>query len=328
MSYRNYSTALIKIMLCSLLLACFLPATSIAKKSNIDAKVMHNSPFNIPRSHTVKIQDKQRTYKLYIKLPKGYKSSANRDVNYPVIYLTDAMYTFQIMSGVTRFPMNAKQMAPAIIVGISWELGMQGDTSRVRDYTPSVDHSWRKVTGGADRHIKFLQHRVIPYVEQNYRTDPEQRTYVGNSLGGLFGGYILSKQPELFRNYLLGSPSFWWQQQSLLSQLNRNREALTKLNANVFVGIGALEHNGKGGDSEFDMLGDAKQFTALLENAAKSQPQQTLNTKLLVINEAHHATAFATTAIHGMDWLFNHKQGKSLANSNNEEVPAAERESF
>ncbi|MCK8046115.1 alpha/beta hydrolase-fold protein [Shewanella sp. 1CM18E] len=284
----------------------------MANQQNIDATVMHNSPFNIPRSHTVKIQDKERTYKLYIKLPKGYKSSKNRDIDYPVIYLTDAMYTFQIMSGVTRFPMNAKQMAPAIIVGISWELGMQGDTSRVRDYTPTVDNSWNKVTGGADRYIRFLKHRVIPYVEQNYRTDSEQRTYVGNSLGGLLGGYILLKQPELFRNYLLGSPSFWWQQQTLLSQLESNSDALTKLNANIFVGIGALEHNRKGGDSEFDMVADAKRFKALLDKAAKPQPQQTLHTKLLVINEAHHATAFATTAVHGMDWLFNHKQGKSL----------------
>ncbi|GIU44077.1 hypothetical protein TUM4438_14460 [Shewanella sairae] len=313
-----YHSYIQRFVLFTILLITVYPSTSIAGNHLIDAKVMHNSPFNIPRTHTVKIKDNERSYKLYIKLPKGYKSSKNRDIDYPVIYLTDAMYTFQIMSGVTRFPMNAKQMAPAIIVGISWELGMQGDTSRVRDYTPTVDNSWSKVTGGAYRHLKFLKHQVIPYVEQNYRTAPNQRTYVGNSLGGLFGAYILVKQPNLFTNYLLGSPSFWWQQQQLLKQLEANTQVLNKVNANVFIGIGALEHNRQGGDSEFDMVSDAKHFIQLLNSTAAHQTKQTLKSKLLIINEANHATAFATTAIHGMDWLFNAETGKSLANLKSE----------
>ncbi|MCL1146958.1 alpha/beta hydrolase [Shewanella marinintestina] len=310
MTSLNYCASLLKIMLCTILLASVFPTKSMANKHIIEATVQHNSPFHIPRSHTVKIKDNERTYKLYIKLPKGYKSSANRETDYPVVYLTDAMYTFQIMSGVTRFPMNSKQMAPTIIVGISWELGMQGDSSRVRDYTPTVDKRWHKVTGGADRHLGFLQNKVIPYIEQNYRTDPSQRTYVGNSLGGLFGAYVLLKQPALFTNYLLGSPSFWWQQQVLLEQFENNKQQLAKLNANVFVGIGALEHNGRGGSSEFDMVGDAQRFSSLLSSLTQAQTG-TLNSKILLINEAHHATAFATTAIHGMDWLFNTQRGKS-----------------
>lgn len=303
---RN-KTLLLGLLLTSLVLLATIPA--YANNRSIEATAHLTTPFSIPRSHTVQINDKERTYKLYIKLPKGYKASENRDRQYPVIYLTDAMYTFQIMSGVTRFPMNSKQMQPAIIVGISWELGLRSDHSRVRDYTPSVDSSWKKVTGGAERHMRFLRDGIIPYMEQNFRVDPSQRTYVGNSLGGLFGAYILLKQPELFRNYLLGSPSLWWQERHFLTQFAKNINSLKEIDANVFIGIGALEHNGEGGDSDHDMVADAQHFKALLNNLEVNNPD--LNSKLLIINEAHHATAFATSAIHGIDWLFNHELGVS-----------------
>ncbi|GIU16317.1 MULTISPECIES: alpha/beta hydrolase [unclassified Shewanella] len=310
---RNLNASSIRLMLCVILLASFFPTASMANKTVIEATAHLTTPFSIPRSHTVQISDKARTYRLYIKLPKGYKSSANKDMHYPVIYLTDAMYTFQIMSGVTRFPMNSNQMAPAIIVGISWELGLKSDHSRVRDYTPTVDSSWKKITGGADRHLHFLKTKIIPYMEQNFRTDASQRTYVGNSLGGLFGAYILLQQPDLFTNYLIGSPSFWWHERWFLTQFAKNINSLTAIDANVFIGIGALEHNEEGGDSQHNMVADAQHFKALLNNLEISSPA--LNSKLLIIDEAHHATAFATTAIHGMDWLFNTEQGKSLKSS-------------
>ncbi|WP_299808686.1 alpha/beta hydrolase-fold protein [uncultured Shewanella sp.] len=304
---------LLSLLLSSLALLTLASPYAFAANRSIEATAHLTTPFSIPRSHTVQINDEARTYRLYVKLPKGYKASANKDLQYPVIYLTDAMYTFQIMSGVTRFPMNSKQMAPAIIVGISWELGLKSDHSRVRDYTPTVDTSWKKATGGADRHLHFLKTKIIPYIEQNYRTNPQQRTYIGNSLGGLFGAYILLKQPDLFTNYLLGSPSFWWHERWVLTQFAKNINSLQGIGANVFIGIGALEHNGKGGDSQHNMVADAQHFKALLNNVAIGNPA--FDSKLLIINEAHHATAFATTAIHGMDWLFNTQQGKSLQGS-------------
>lgn len=303
-------TPLLSVLLVSWsLLSMLFSIPTFANTRSIEATAHLTTPFSIPRSHTVQINDKERTYKLYIKLPKGYKASKNQEKQYPVIYLTDAMYTFQIMSGVTRFPMNSKQMQPAIIVGISWELGLRSDHSRVRDYTPSIDTSWKKVTGGANRHMHFLGNKIIPYIEQNFRVDPSQRTYVGNSLGGLFGAYILLKQPDLFSNYLLGSPSLWWQERQFLTQFAKNVPSLKGIDANIFIGIGALEHNGAGGDSQHNMVADAQHFKALLNNLAVNSPA--LNSKLLIIDEAHHGTAFATSAIHGMDWLFNHKQGVS-----------------
>lgn len=271
-----------------------------------------NTAFAIPRTQTVALQDSDRSYELYIKLPKGYSAERNKAKHYPVIYITDAMYAFQIVSGATRFPMNSNKMQQAILVGISWQNGLRGDKSRVRDFTPSIDSSWKKQTGGADRHIAFLQHKILPYIQQHFRAEPTQRTFVGNSLGGLLGGYILLKKPELFRNYVLGSPSFWWHKQMIFEVMKQQKKTLINIKANVFIGIGALEHNRDGGFSNFDMVADAQQFKTMIDSI--NSPKNTargINSKLLIIDEASHETAFPTSAIQGLYWLFNLNNGVS-----------------
>ncbi|QQX80685.1 alpha/beta hydrolase [Shewanella sp. KX20019] len=281
----------------------------------------NNTPFNIPRTQTIQINDADRAYELFIKLPKDYDTDANKHHRYPVIYITDAMYAFQIVSGATRFPMNSNAMQQAILVGVSWQKGLKGDRSRVRNYTPSIDESWKKKTGGAARHTTFLQEKVLPYIQQNFRTDPSQRTYLGNSLGGLFGAYILLEKPELFSNYVLGSPSFWWHKQMIFDLVQQRKSTLHNIKANVFIGIGELEHNGNGGYSNFNMVRHAQAFKKALDKVNTSQnsdtrvdssASKTITTKLLIIDDASHETAFPTSAIQGLYWLFNLKDGVSI----------------
>ena len=119
------------------LLAIGLTNVVIANDSNVQA-------FEIPRTTVVEVIDYStgRSYPLFIKLPKSYRK--NNHKNYPVIYLTDAWYAFQIVSGATRYPMNVNKMQQAIIVGISYQKGSKLDNSRVYDYTPTKVKSWRK----------------------------------------------------------------------------------------------------------------------------------------------------------------------------------------
>jgi predicted alpha/beta superfamily hydrolase len=272
----------------------------------------------IPRSYQVEITDpvSQLTYPLFIKLPKNYDN--NKHTQYPVIYLTDAWYSFQIVSGATRYPMNIGTMEQAILVGISYAKGSRGDSSRVRDYTPSVDPSWKQQTGGAQQHIAFIQNQVFPYIEQHYRADPSKRTFVGNSLGGLLGTYILLTKPEMFRNYVLGSPSYWFDNKMIFKleaelalqyvrnsasiDINNKTKAKAKLKANVFIAIGERETIGL--DSELTMVEDAKAFYARMQ----TWQQLDLTTKLLIIPDANHQTAFPTTAIQGLHWIHQAKQ--------------------
>ena len=255
-------------------------------------------PFEIPRSTVVEIKDSegQRTYPLFIKLPKSYGKMPDR--HYPVIYLTDAWYAFQIVSGATRYPMNAGKMQEAIIVGISWEKGSRGDLSRVRDFTPSNSRQWRKQTGGAARHLAFIEQQVIPYIERRYRAEPADRTFVGNSLGGLFGSYILLTKPQLFHNYILGSPSYWFDDKAIFALEAAFAKHPKPVNARVFIGIG--ERETKALESRYEMVEDARAFHRKL--LAWQQPG--LEAKLMVFAEANHETAFPATAIQGLHWIY------------------------
>jgi predicted alpha/beta superfamily hydrolase len=235
---------------------------------------------------------------LFIKLPKSYKK--NHDKKYPVIYLTDAWYAFQIVSGATRYPMNTNKMEEAIIVGISYakgSKGSKGDSSRVHDYTPTLNKSWKKETGGAPQYMAFIENIVFKHLAKNYRVDSTKRTFVGNSFGGLFGSYVLLTKPTLFKNYILGSPSYWFDSHYIFRLEESVSKQMTNINANVFISIG--ERETKALESSYDMVNDANSFYEKI--LAWQQP--TIKAKLLIIPEANHQTAFPTTAIHGLHWI-------------------------
>ena len=99
-----------KLLLLSTTLICF--------------KLSANTPYEIPRSGVIELTEpsSKRVYSVYIQLPKSYQNKP--DKTYPVIYLTDAPYTFPIVAGATRFPMNTGKMQQAIIVAIGYEKGL------------------------------------------------------------------------------------------------------------------------------------------------------------------------------------------------------------
>jgi predicted alpha/beta superfamily hydrolase len=192
-------------------------------------------------------------------------------------------------------------MENAILVGISWQKDINdalkkdkgAHVSRFRDYSVRKQSSPEKQAtyqfGQADNHLNFIRNDVIKYIEKSYRTTPDNRTYFGYSLGGLFGTYILMTQPDTFKNYILGSPSLW-KDIPYLSKLGVNAALKPKsLNANVFISHGSLE----------DKLGEhIKQFVTVL----KARNEQSLRLQHDVI-EGSHQTAFPMTGVRGVTWL-------------------------
>ncbi|MGI2169697.1 alpha/beta hydrolase [Shewanella sp. MF05960] len=255
---------------------------------------------NIPRTLQFTLKDGGRDYQVMIKLPKDYQKNSTHF--YPVIYMTDGMYSMQVVSGATRFPMNSNMMHQAILVVIGYQKGSKGASSRIRDYTPSHDPSWKLNTGEAKRHVRFIRDTVMPFVEHYYRVDTQQNTFMGNSLGGLFGAYVLLEQPTLFTNYVLGSPSLWFDNKHLLQQFTQGFSQIPAISAKVFIGIGELERPPYTHDNHH-MVADAQAFYQILLSHP-SVEADTLQLKLLVIPEADHSMAFPTTAIHGLSWLF------------------------
>ncbi|MGE6569293.1 alpha/beta hydrolase [Shewanella vesiculosa] len=255
---------------------------------------------NIPRTRQFVLEDGDRHYQVMIKLPKDYRHNSTH--RYPVVYMTDSMYSLQVVSGATRFPMNTNMMQQAILVAIGYQRPSKGSASRIRDYTPSHDASWKLPTGEAKRHVAFISQVVMPFIEKNYRVDTQQNTFVGNSLGGLLGAYILLEQPKLFAYYVLGSPSLWFDNKQLLQQFAQRFQQTSAISAKVFIGIGELEKPPYTHDGH-QMVTDARAFFKLLQSHPSAQAG-TLQLKFLLIPEADHSMAFPTTAIHGLSWLF------------------------
>ena len=261
----------------------------------ISESVYSQSDFSLPRTEVVEIVDSgtKRVYEIHIQHPKHF----SKEHKYPVVYMTDSPYTFPIVTGAARYPINFRKMEDLMFVGISWQKGHRAGLSRQRDYTPTPGSpGFKDPSGKAQEHLNFIRNDVIKYIEGTYNTDPARRTYIGNSFGGLFGAYILSKSPKLFRNYILGSPSMWWDSGHMMRQ---KFEMSPSYNGNIFISVGALEtKNSK--STKNDMVLGAKTLYSLLEK----NESPALDVELRVIPHANHETAFPTVAIQGLWWLF------------------------
>lgn len=255
--------------------------------------------YELPRSSVIELVEKSsgRIYPLFIQLPPSY--AANTDQIYPVIYLTDAHYSFPIVSGAMRFPMNNGVMQHAIIVALSYEKGSVGSNSRIRDFTPTVAKSWKQETGNAKGHMAFLRDTVMPFIEKSYRASKTDTTFVGNSLGGLFGVYVLLTEPDLFSNYILGSPSVWFDDNAILNMSFSKPQTKIK----VYLSVGEYETPAFGEGQ--DMVAGAVQ---LRDKIAAYRSEEDIEINFSIVSGASHATAFPTTAIQGLDWVYGIKR--------------------
>ncbi|MBK1879454.1 alpha/beta hydrolase [Pelagicoccus mobilis] len=253
--------------------------------------------YELPRTQVVPIQDSElgREYELYIRLPEAY--SSNSDKKHPVIYYTDAVWHIETLSAMADFLAQ-----DSILVGISWQTNISEErknelgahASRFRDYRmrESSDPTTQAKMqfGQANKHLSFIRNDVIPYIESNYRTVPENRSYFGYSLGGQFGAYILLRQANTFKNYILGAPAFGDNYGPFLSELESNSASSRKgFNANVYIAYGNT-------DNRLAELGEP--LVTLLSE--KQDASLNFTSEEL---EGNHLTAFPITAVRSMTWL-------------------------
>ena len=264
----------------------------------IGVEASENKAYEIPRTEVIPIKNSATgwQYELYIKLPEGYDK--NSDVKHPVIYIADAVWHIEILSATTEFLMEN-----AILVGISWQKDineklLQEDgahVSRYRDYTVSKssnpERQAKHQSGNAAQHLTFIRNDVIKFVENNYRTDPSNRTYFGYSLSGLFGASILMAQPDTFKNYIIGSPSLW-RSNPYFAKLGAGAAVKRKgFNANVFISYGSKEQK----------LGKhINEFISLLKNRNDNSLSLTHE-----VVEGSHQTGFPMAGLRSVTWLSN-----------------------
>lgn len=212
---------------------------------------------NQQQQHAITSKITGVNYQLSVSLPMHYTESDSQ--TYAVLYLLDGNYTFPTAHA-TRTGIDIfGGLDNIIIVGIgyTWEQSLQPwFANRWADFTPtsstSIDTASTVLSsfglnkgdlksGGADAFIEVLKKEIIPLIDKNYKTNAD-RGISGHSLGGLFAGYCLVKEPTLFQRYGILSPSFWWDGGGVLAMEEKYSTQNQALHVKVFMSVGSLEN--------------------------------------------------------------------------------------
>ena len=197
-----------------LLFILILFSQAIASYGQSLPQKVSESDFSIGQSIQIKSNLLGEVRELNIYLPQSYTRDSEK--SYPVIYLLDGSKDedFIHVSGIVQFGSFSwiKMIPESIVVGI-------GNVDRKRDFTyPSqnkLDQKEFPTSGKSKTFIDFIEKELQPFIVSAYRTRPG-KTLIGQSLGGLLATEILFKKPELFDNYIIVSPSLWWDDEKLL----------------------------------------------------------------------------------------------------------------
>jgi hypothetical protein len=197
-----------------------------------NSQILDRNKFSIGETVEIRSEILNESRIINIYLPSSYSPDSIKE--YPVIYLLDGSKDedFIHIAGLVQFcSFSWINIVPeSIVVGI-------GNVDRKRDFTyPSsieIDQKEYPTSGKSAKFIEFISYELQPLINKTYKTT-DQRTIIGQSLGGLLVTQILFEKPELFDNYIIVSPSLWWDNEKLLKfELTKSMK-----NKSIYVGVG------------------------------------------------------------------------------------------
>lgn len=164
-----------------------------------------------------KILKEKRTY--IVNLPDSYNSEIKQ--NYPLVVLIDGGYYFNLFTGVIGEMTNNGQVPEMIIIGLS-------KVDRVKDYTPTnsiislngnKDENYLKTSGKSKLFLDFIEKELLVEIDNKYRTN-SFKIMVGQSFGGLLAATSYLSPISLFDGYIAIDPSFWWDNQYIVKEID------------------------------------------------------------------------------------------------------------
>ncbi|GAB2538520.1 alpha/beta hydrolase [Spirosoma aerophilum] len=219
-----------------LVLTCLFIGCALLTQGQKNKPASTTKPFELGLIETISSKELGETRTLNIYLPDGY--SKDSLANYPVIFLLDgsADEDFIHISGLVQYANFSwvNLLPKSIVVGIS-------NVDRRRDFTyPTTIEKDKKdfpTTGHSTKFIAFIENELQPFIRKKYSTNPN-RMIIGQSLGGLLATEILFKKPWLFNQYVIISPSLWWDDESLLTVKPAFLQPDFRQKITAFVGVG------------------------------------------------------------------------------------------
>lgn len=209
-------------------------------KNSVQKKT-DNQALIIGETLTVKSTSLGENRVLNIYLPLGYKE--NDSDAYPVVYLLDGGIDEDFIHVAGLYQISSSEwiqrVKPSIIVGIT-------NVDRLRDFTFlssfKDEREKFKTSGHSDKFMTFLCHELPNFIDSIYRTTDE-RTLIGESLGGLMATQVFLKSPETFNRYVIISPSLWWDDGSLFNSDFKSAGTKARNNTQVYIAVGQEGQN-------------------------------------------------------------------------------------
>jgi predicted alpha/beta superfamily hydrolase len=265
------------------------------------ARALSGTQSTIPGTEVRRIHSEVvgQDYALYIALPFGYGIEGQ---TYPVVYVLSGDDHFGLTADTARLLRAGDEAPDLIVVGIGygpeWNVReLEKNVKRyVNDLTPTNITTYADL-GGAAKFMQFIREELIPFVDANYQTDPEDRTIVGHSLGGLFALYTLFHAPDTFNRYIALSPSLWWDEGVLFEYESAFAQGHCELAVRLFLAVGEREvAEGR----ELRMVSNLVKFhKQLLERGYAG-----LEMEMVILEDETHQSVVANATCRGLRWIF------------------------
>ncbi len=295
------------------IMARFLFALVAVTASSTQAAAANEDqkPYFIPKveKHLIRSKFIDQTFEIRVQVPFSKKDGSEK---FPVLYLTDV--NSQLDTGLIHFMQIGGELRRFITVGIGYPVDhvLGADALRARDLTPTFGERpeynlpiegvapvlTEKKSGAAPEFLRFIREQLMPFINSHYNTIPQETTYSGHSLGGLFGLYVLFNQPDTFKNYMIGSPSIWWDNNLPLKWAENYIKSEIPLNAKVYLAVGGREE--VVGGVKYGMTSNVYALESMLVNAKVPG----LDLKTEIFPQEEHISAIYMIHSRGLRYAF------------------------
>lgn len=205
----------------------FLLIIASCKKEEFD--------FKLTKEFSIQSKINDGNYKITVGLPENYDPSTQK---YATIYVLDGDDNFDLVAEKCKTLSQDYATSNVLVVGIGYGY------DRAIDFTPTKANEGG---GGADKFLQFIEKELIPQMELDYGADSSRnnRIILGHSFGGLLASYAFTNYNNVFGNYLILSPSIWYDNEIILQKEQDNRSNNQESQHLVFMGLGELENSGR-----------------------------------------------------------------------------------
>lgn len=189
---------------------------------------------DLTRAFSIHSNTNGANYTIKVALPDNY----NPYNKYAAVYVLDGDDNFEFVAANCKKISDDLSTSNILVVSIGY------GHDRTVDYTPTVTEEG---DGGAEKFLAFIQDELIPRMENEFAADTSRKSRIilGHSFGGLCASYAFTNFNKVFGNYILLSPSLWYDNEILLRYEQENRNVNNDKEQLVFMGLGELESNGR-----------------------------------------------------------------------------------